>query len=126
MAAWEVIDVSAAHADTLVTTFGGIFAASTALPPDSKFCLELDYGSAAATQVIIYLAPPTNQPEERIMIYDSATQTPTPDLTQYLTGICVDVPIRAGVLLPYQLYMTKPIGDAFLTIYTTSKMGPGC
>lgn len=127
MAAWQVIPVNGAFADALVVDFGGIIAANTSLPPDSKLCLELDYSSAAASQVVLYLAPPTNLVQQRIMIYDSALQTvPAANSTQYLTGVCVDVPIRSGVLQPYGLYLTKPAGAANLTIYTTPKMGPGC
>jgi hypothetical protein len=132
MSAWTVTPVNGVLADSLVTSFGstvsGVDAPSTALPPDSRMCLEFHYSSTAATQVVIYLATTAGATGDNIvMIYDSALQTvPAANSTQYLTGICVDVPIVAGTLVPMQLRITKAASTANIRWATTVKMGPCC
>lgn len=129
MSVWTVTPVNGALADFLVTDFGGGVSGSTiALPPDGRLCLEFHYSSTAATQVQIYLAPaPAAAAQNIVMVYDSAFQTnPAADSTQYLTGICVDVPIAQGTLIPMFLFITKAPSTANIRWATTVKMGPGC
>lgn len=129
MSAWTNVNVNGALADSLVTDFGGALGATNVtLPPDSELCLTLDYSSSAASQVRIYLATGVGAAAQNlVMIYDSAFQTnPGADSTQYLTGICVSVPLIPGTQVPMQLRITKANTTAIIRFKTIPKMGPCC
>lgn len=127
MSIWTVTAVNGALADSLVTNFGGVIAANTALPPDSELSLIFHYSSSAASQVQIYLATAAGAaPQNIVMIYDSAFQTnPAADSTQYLTNVCVAIPIQQGILQPLQLRITKANTTANIRWKVTPKLG-GC
>lgn len=128
MSAWSPrVPVNGALVDFLVTDYGGgVFGPTIALPADCRLCLVFNYSSDAQTQVQIYLAPaPAAAPQDIVMVHDSAAE-PVPDATQYLTGVCVDVPIAPGTLIPMFLFITKAASTANIRWATTVKMGPGC
>jgi hypothetical protein len=126
MSAWRQIAVNGALADSLVWDFGGVLANNTVLPPDSRLCVTLDYKSAAATQLYLFLATGAGVAAElQDTVYDSAFQTnPGADQTTTLKDWAFQVPILAGV--PLGLRITKAATNANIWIATTVLMGPGC
>lgn len=127
MSAWQITPVNGALIDTLVTDFDGNSAETTALPIDARFCLTFDYAAAAATQVRIWLAYSVGAADEdTVLIYDSANQTPVADMTQFLRGMQVDVPIDETLKIPMALFITKAATNANIRWQTVVRMGPGC
>lgn len=129
MSIWTATAVNGALADFLVTDFGGVNAPTTTpSPPDGELCLIFHYSSTVATQVQIFLATAAGAAGQNIvMIYDSAFQTnPAANSTQFLTGICVAVPIIQGTQQPMQLRITKAASTATIRWKATPRMGPGC
>lgn len=128
MSVWTTTAVNGALADSLVTDFDAASSPSTRLPQDGELCLVFHYSSSAASQVRIFLATAAGAAAANlVMVYDSAFQTnPAADSTQYLTNICVTVPLASGTLIPMQLRITKANTTANIRWKATPKMGPTC
>lgn len=90
--------------------------------------LTIDLALVEPSRVEIWMAPSeASHPQYRRKIYDSAFQTnPGADQTQYLTNICVSVPLAAGTNNWMQLRITKANNTANIDWCTKITMGPGC
>jgi len=127
MTAWAQVQVNGALADSLVTNFGALAAPSIALPPDQSCCLVLHYSAVATGQVRIWLAIAAAVADDQIvMVYDSATQLPVANSTQFTANVILDMPIRQGVLLYQTLRITKSNTNAAIWWKIVPNMGPGC
>lgn len=128
MSGWQTVAVNGALADSLVADLTLQPSPFAGLPTDARLCLMINYAASSATQVRIFLAAGAGAAAaaQRI-VYDSAFQTnPGADQTQYLTNICVSVPLAAGTNNWMQLRITKANNTANIDWCTKITMGPGC
>jgi hypothetical protein len=128
MSGWQTVAVNGALADSLVVDLTTQPSPFNGLPQDAELILKINYAASAATQVRLFLAAGAGAAAaaQRI-VYDSAFQlNPAANSTQYLTGICVSVPLAPGTNNWMQLRITKAASTANIDWRTKVTMGPGC
>lgn len=128
MSGWQTVPVNGALADSLVVDLTTQPSPFAGLPSDAELVLMINYASSAASQVRIFLANGAGSAAAaQRLVYDSAAQTnPGADQTQYLTNICVSVPLAVGTNNWMQLRITKANTTANIDWRTKVTMGGGC
>jgi hypothetical protein len=107
------VSLVGAMVDALAFDFTAIALGASRVPSPwtrtSLPCFSLYYDADASGPVVLYQAPATpSDPEDQVIVLAASTQ--------HAVRLCFPLWVDPATRVPFELYVTKPAGDAVLRV----------